>query len=288
MSQKATLIGFSAILMWSLLALFTAGTQGIPQFQLLGLTFSIASIVGLAFIFRKGRDGVRKLKQPLSAWVIGVGGLFGYHFLYFTALSNAPVVDASLIAYLWPLLIVIFSALLPGEKLRCFHILGAVSGFIGASLLILEKGGISFSSQFSLGYMAAMACALTWSLYSILNRTQGNIPTETVAGFCIFTALFAFICHGLFESWVMPEGMQWLAIAALGLGPVGAAFYTWDYATKHGNIKMLGVLSYGAPLFSTIFLTVAGQTNPTWNLGAACLLITGGAVLASLDFFKAR
>ncbi|MDV7340479.1 EamA family transporter [Terasakiella sp. A23] len=286
MKNKATLTGISAIIMWSLLALFTAHTQGIPPFQLLALSFLVGGTVGLIYLFRRGREGFQKLKQPLSAWALGVGGLFGYHFLYFTALSNAPVVDASLIAYLWPLLIVLFSAFLPGERLKWFHVAGALTGLCGAALLVLQKGNLSFSADYSFGYLAAVGCALTWSIYSVLNRTQGSVPTETVAGFCILTALLAFLCHLMFEQWVTPPPAQWIAILGLGIGPVGAAFYTWDFGTKHGNIKMLGVLSYGAPLLSTLLLTMTGQASATWALGAACLLITGGAVIASLDFFR--
>ena len=288
MENKATLIGFSAIVMWALLALFTSTTNGIPQFQLLALTFAVGGGIGLLVVARKGREGFKTFKQPLKAWVIGVGGLFGYHFFYFTALSNAPVADASLIAYLWPLLIVLFSAFLPGEKLRWFHVVGAFIGLGGAVVLVASKGEFSFSAEYGFGYLAAIICSLTWSLYSILNRTQGSVPTETVAGFCVLTAVLAAGCHVMMEEWVTPDGSQWLAIFGLGFGPVGAAFYTWDYGTKHGNIRMLGVLSYGAPLLSTLILTLTGHAEPTWALGLACLLITGGAVIASLDYFKAK
>jgi len=286
MEHKATLIGVSAIVMWSLLALFTSSTSGIPQFQLLALTFGVGGSLGLMIVVRKGRSGLQKIKQPLKAWVIGVGGLFGYHFFYFTALSNAPVADASLIAYLWPLLIVLFSAFLPGERLRWFHSVGAVTALCGAVLLVGSKEAFSFSSQYSFGYMAALVCALTWSSYSVFNRTQGSIPTEAVAGLCIMTAILAAGCHFLVEDWVTPSLNQWFAILGLGIGPVGAAFYTWDYGTKHGNIRTLGVLSYGAPLLSTIILTLNGHAQATWGLAIACVLITGGAIIASLDYFK--
>ncbi len=286
MKKQATLIGTGAILMWALLAFFTSSTSGIPPFQLLTLTFAVGGSFGMAIMLRKGMGTLKKLKQPAKVWVIGVAGLFGYHFFYFTALSNAPVADASLIAYLWPLLIVLFSAFLPGEKLRWFHLLGALCGLGGAVILIGSKGGFSFSSNYAVGYLAALICALTWSTYSVLNRAQGNVPTETVAGFCLVTALLALICHLGMESWVPPKTGQWLAILGLGIGPVGLAFYAWDFATKHGNIKMLGVLSYGAPLLSTVILTLTGQAPVSWALAVACLLITLGAIMASLDHFK--
>lgn len=288
MQTKANMFGISAIAMWSVLALFTSVTTGIGPFQMLALTFFVSALIGFGFIARKGRAGWALLRQPLRAWVLGVGGLFGYHFFYFTALSHAPVADASLIAYLWPLLIVVFSAFLPGERLRWFHLVGAFMGLGGATLLVAAKGEFSFSSQFAMGYLAAVVCSLIWSLYSVLNRTQGHIPTESVAGFCLLTALFGLMAHFAFESWVSPTGMQWLAILALGAGPVGASFYAWDYGTKRGNIHFLGVCSYGAPLFSTILLTLSGQAEATLDLMLGCLLITFGAVMGSLDMFRRK
>lgn len=283
-SIGATLIGFLAVLLWALLALFTAGAESVPPFQLLSLSFAIAFVASLAFLLRRGLRGLSVLRQPLSAWVLGVGGLFGYHFLYFVALKNAPPVEAGLIAYLWPLLIVIFSALLPGERLRWFHVAGAVIGLAGAGLLVTDGGRVSFQAQYLPGYLAALACALTWSSYSVTNRRFGAVPTEVVTGFCALVAVLAAFCHLLFERTVVPTGGEWLAILGLGLGPVGVAFFFWDYGTKHGRIAVLGASSYMAPLLSTLVLVAAGFAEASWVVAVAALLVFGGAVLASKDF----
>lgn len=88
-SRTATFIGLTAILMWSLLAALTVMTGRIPAFQLAAMTFAIGGAVGYASrLLRTG--GVASLRQPLIAWVVGVGGLFGYHALYFLALRLAP------------------------------------------------------------------------------------------------------------------------------------------------------------------------------------------------------
>lgn len=285
---KATLVGGTAVLMWATLALFTAMSGAVPPFQLTAMSFAIAFLIGLGLWLRQGADIVAKLRLPTSVWVLGVGGLFGYHFFYFMALRNAPAVEASLIAYLWPLLIIIFSALLPGERLRWFHLVGGLVGFVGAALLVTKGHSLAFDARYGLGYMAALVCALTWSTYSVLSRRFGSIPTDAVGGFCGVTALLALICHLLFEQTVWPVGGEWLAIVALGLGPVGAAFFTWDYGIKRGNIKVLGAFSYAAPLLSTILLVIFGLAEASWIIAVACLLIVGGAVLAAGDFLKRR
>lgn len=282
MKTRATLIGFSAILMWSLLALFTAASGKMPPFQLSAVCFLIGSLPGILVLIARP-ERARLLRQPAKVWVTGILGLFGYHFLYFTALRNAPAVEAGLIAYLWPLLIVVGSALLPGEKLKWNHVVGAFLG-LGGTVLIVGRNGFAFDEAYLIGYGAAFLCAFTWSGYSLLTRRFEAVSTDVVTGFCLATALLSLLCHLMLETTVWPQtGFEWLAIAGLGLLPVGAAFYAWDFGVKNGDIQILGAASYAAPLLSTLVLILSGFAEPSWRIGLACLLVTGGAILAAKD-----
>jgi drug/metabolite transporter (DMT)-like permease len=287
---RATLIGATAVVMWGLLALFTTLTGQVPPFQLVAMSFAVATaMIAVKWLVRHERP-LTFLRQPAAAWMLGTCGLFGYHFFYFMALRNAPPVEAGLIAYLWPLLIVLFSALLPGERLRWWHLAGALAGMAGTVVLVTDGGGIGgFKSEYMLGYVMAGCCALTWSAYSVTNRRFGKVPTDTVGGFCAVTAMLAAICHLVFETTVWPADTgEWLAVLGLGLLPVGAAFFTWDFGTKHGDIQTLGALAYAAPLISTVILIVFGQGEATAAVGLGCLLIVGGAVLASKEMFRRK
>lgn len=288
MKLKATLIGFSAILMWSLLALFTTASGKMPPFQLSAICFLIGSLPGLVVLALRP-ERMALLRQPAKVWIVGIAGLFGYHFLYFTALRNAPAVEAGLIAYLWPLLIVVGSAMLPGEKLRWYHIAGALSGLAG-TFLIVARNGLSFDGAYTIGYAAAFLCAFTWSGYSLLTRRFEAASTDVVTGFCLATSVLSFLCHLGLETTVWPEtGFEWFAVAGLGLLPVGAAFYAWDFGVKNGDIQILGAASYAAPLLSTLNLILTGYAEPSWRIAIACVLVTGGAVLAARDMiFRAK
>ncbi|WP_366657724.1 DMT family transporter [Fodinicurvata sp. EGI_FJ10296] len=279
-TNTATWIGFAAVLMWALLAILTAASGAVPPFQLNALSFAVGTAVGFLWMAMTGRW--RDLVQPLRVWALGVVGLFGYHALYFTALRNAPPIEAGLIAYLWPLLIVIFSAALPGERLRWFHIAGGLLGFLGAALIVTRGASLSFEARHGAGYLAAVACALTWSSYSVLSRRNATVPTGAVVGFCAAAALLSVPFHLALETTVWPRGGgEWAAVLGLGLMPVGAAFYVWDIGVKRGNIQLLGVLSYAAPLLSTVILILFGYGVFTWQVAAAALLITLGALTAS-------
>jgi drug/metabolite transporter (DMT)-like permease len=293
---RATLIGFIAILLWATLALFTTATGQVPPFQLLSLTFGIAFAVSLlrwGWLVRRDSDAFRRIfRQRAAVWLLGIAGLFGYHALYFTALDHAPPVEASLICFLWPLLIVLLSAALPGERLHWTHLLGGALGLGGATLLVLQKadGAVAFEARYIVGYLAALGCAFTWSIYSVMSRRFGHAPTDLVGAFCGATAALGVVAHMVIgEPTVWPaDAWEWAAIVALGLGPVGVAFFVWDYGVKHGDIKALGACSYASPLLSTILLILAGKAEATMTVIVACLLIIGGAVIASRDLWMRK
>ncbi|MBI4275977.1 MAG: EamA family transporter [Rhizobiales bacterium] len=281
--RAATLIGFTAIMMWSLLALFTAASGRVPAFQLAAMTFAIGGGIGAAtWLWRRG--AIRALRQPPEVWTLGICGLFGYHALYFMALRLAPPAEAGLLNYLWPLLIVLFSALLPGEKLKLHHVLGALFGLGGTVVLFTGASALTLAPEYAPGYTAAFVAAFVWAGYSVLSRRFAAVPTDAVAGFCLVTAILAAFFHWAFEQTVWPVNMrEWLAVAALGTAPVGAAFYAWDFGVKRGDIRVLGAAAYAAPILSTTFLVLAGYAEASVSLAIAAALIAGGGLIAAKD-----
>ena len=278
--RRATGIGFGAVLLWSLLALLTVGSAPVPPLQLNAICFGIGGGIGLIWV--AATDGFGALRAvPLGVYAFGTLGLFGYHLLYFSALRMAPAAEAGLIAYLWPLLIVLLSGLLPSESLRPQHIIGAVIGFAGAALIV-SSGATGFSAMALPGYALALLCAVTWAVYSVTSRRWSDVPTASVAVFCLATAVLSFGAHLLWETTAWPAtSLGWFCVLGLGAGPVGLAFFIWDIGVKKGDIQLLGVASYAAPLLSTLALILAGIAKPTATLAVAACLIAGGAALAA-------
>ncbi len=277
--SKATLIGGTAILMWALLALLTINSAPVPPLQLNAICFAIGGVIGLIWTTRSGFGVLRGIGWKVYAF--GTIGLFGYHLLYFTAFRLSPTAETGLIAYLWPLFIVLLSGLLPGERLGRLHIAGALIAFAGAGLIVMSRQAEGGEGS-ALGMILAFGCALTWASYSVLSRKLGNVPTESVTVFCLATALLSGVAHLALEETVWPQsGTGWLSMLALGLGPVGAAFFTWDIGMKRGDIQFLGVASYAAPLLSTLALVAAQITPLSPVILVSALLIAGGAALAA-------
>lgn len=280
---KATLIGFSAILLWALLALFTIGSAPVPPFLLNAICFAIGGTIGLGWTLASGQMAALRA-VPLRVYAFGTLGLFGYHALYFTAFRLAPSAETGLIAYLWPLFIVLLSGLLPGERLSLAHVAGALLAFAGAALIVLGRDGGEVNG---LGLGLAFLCAVTWAVYSVTSRFLGTVPTVAVTVYCLATAVLSLVTHLATEATVWPDtATGWVSVLALGLGPVGLAFFTWDIGMKKGDIQLLGVASYAAPLLSTLALVIAGIAAPSLILLVAAILIAGGAALATLASAK--
>ncbi len=291
-NQQATLIGSIAVFLWSTLALFTTQANLIPPLLLLTLTFSVASVLFFLVYALKGELRRSWEQTPKSAILMGGLGFYFYHFFYFYAFQHAPPVEAGLIAYLWPLFIVLMAGMTKGNSLSWTHLVGAAVAFVGTGIMLQSKGYTDDSlvneAYDWTGYGAAFACALIWSSYSVANRRYHSVPSSSVLWYCIVTTLLAGISHivleeNFFEDYgrSFPIG-TWIAILGLGLGPVGVAFFCWDFGVKKGNLSLLGVLAYTAPALSTVWLGFFTDAQLTTGQIIACILITAGALFASL------
>jgi drug/metabolite transporter (DMT)-like permease len=247
---------------------------------LTGLALCVGGLLALPL----SRFEVSRWRVPLPTLALGVGGLFGFHFLLFMALRLAPPVQANLINYLWPLFMVLLSPwLLPGMRLQAVHIAAALLGFAGAALVILgdPAGAGQQAGGWSWGYLLALLSALVWASYSLLTRRVPHFPTAAIGGFALLSGLLSLLCHAWLEPAVALTGRDMLLIGALGLGPMGAAFFLWDIALKRGDTRQIGILSYLTPLASTGMLVLVGDRAFTWNIGLAALMIVGAALLGT-------
>lgn len=278
-SRQATLAGFGAILLWSTLALLSRGAARLPPYQLLVLSFAagVAATLPVTLLRHGLRAGSERCVTPPRALALGFVALFGFHALYFHALKLAPAAPASLIVYLWPLLIALGAARRESDA-RLARLAPAGLGLL-ATMLVIGSGGDGGGMHPALGYALAGVCALIWAGYSLLNRRFAALPAETLIPACALTALAGLIAHAFGETWIAPSAGEWASILALGVGPVGGAFLLWDEATKRGDLGLLGAAAYAAPVLSTAWLVLAGQAPASPRLLLAAALIAASAAL---------
>jgi drug/metabolite transporter (DMT)-like permease len=271
-------LALGAVVLWASLAALGVSLGHVPPFLLTGLALIVGSLIALPL----SRFDLRQWRVPLSTLMIGVYGLFGFHFLLFIALRHAPPVQANLVNYLWPLGIVVMAPLfLPGVTLTKRHVMAALIGFAGAALAILGRGGDGTEAVWAWGYLPALGSAFIWSSYSLLTKRVPPFPTSAIGGFAMASGLLSLACHALLEPSVALSARDWGLIVLLGLGPLGGAFFLWDAALKRGDARQIGVLSFLTPLLSTLTLLALRGETPSPSLGLAAVMIIGAAVLAT-------
>lgn len=272
--MHANLYALGAIALWASLASLGVSLTHVPPFLLTGIALIIGSVPAWPFVLRDPSQW----RIPLRTLALGVYGLFAYHFLLFIALRNAPPVEANLVNYLWPLFIVVLSpVVLPGVSLRLPHVLAALLGFAGAAIAIM--GGRELSGTLAWGYLPALAAAFIWATYSLLTKRVAAFPTTAIGLFGLVSGVLSLLCHVALEPAVTLQARDWVLLAVLGLGPLGASFFMWDKALKLGDARHIGILSYITPLASTALLIVVSGRPFTWSIALATVMIMSAAVM---------
>jgi drug/metabolite transporter (DMT)-like permease len=124
-----------------------------------------------------------------------------------------------------------------------------------------------------------------WATYSLMSqrmrRTGTAFPTAAIGAFCLVSGVLALGCHALLEPGYRVETADLLPLAALGIGPMGAAFFLWDAALKDGDPRAIGTLAYLTPVLSTSLLALDDPKRFGWPIVVALILVTGGAVIGT-------
>lgn len=275
MKILATLSGLMAIVMWGAFALLTQHIKAIPPYILLSICFFLAGLILPTFRLITAKP---ILAKPTFSWqgcLISMGCLLFFHVFYFLALDYAPVIQVSLISYLWPMLLALLVA---GSGKRLQALIGGAIGLLAVSL-VLGWQHLSLSSTHVWGYLFALGCALTWAGYSFYLSTANN-SIDDMPWLCFGVALIAFIISVLTESWQFSiDGELLIAIVLLTAGPVGGAFYCWEYGLKRGNANFIASLSFSAPLISSLLLASFGYAQWSSDLALALGLLIVASVI---------
>lgn len=283
MNSKYILYALGAILIWSSLAFLGTMVDSVPSLLLIGIALTFGGSLSIS--------KVREWRVPFKTLLNGILGIFGYHYLIFTAYKLAPTIEVNILNYLWPLFIVFLSpTILPSFKLKIHHILGTILGLIGA-VLTITGGKLQIDPQYILGYLMAAAAALVWATYSLMLKRVIPFSTIAIGGFCFSSGLISlviYITSSVSIGLYIPSTTEWVSLILLGLGPMGSAFYLWDKAVKEGDPRIIGSISYLTLLLATLWLTLFTDEKLTFTSGLGMVLLLSGSVIGSLDIMRAR
>jgi len=277
MSVVAWLCAAGAILLWASFATLVSYAPEVPPLLLTGTALSAGS---LTCVHR-----LRDWRVPLPALAFGVGCLFVYNAGLVMAFRLAPIAEANLINYLWPLILVLLGTAVWRGVDGVAKLVGALLGFGGCILAITSGSAtVAFHAAHAAGYGMALLAAIVWAVYSMGARWLPPFSSWAVGGFCLGAGLLAIASHLLFEARFALSGSNLAWVLAIGIGPLGISFVLWDRAMRHGQAAQIGILGYATPVLSMLCLALAGQVRDrNWStIFASCTLIVAGVALASV------
>ena len=284
----ATAIGGIGIALWATETALASATGGLPPFEITGLAFGVAALLAPLAWWISGDDPRLAFRQPWWVWVATVPSLVAYHACIYLALGRVPAVPAALLQGCTPLFLMVGTALTGGQRLRWWHVAGAVAGLEGLVALCLDGQDGAAVAAGAAPYLLAIGLAAgLWGLYSLGASRFAAVPTSAMGVFYAASAAAALACHAGLERWVAPTPHQWAAIAGLGLLPMGLALFCWDFGLKQGDVQALGVASYLEPLIGAALVVAIGQGDLRWSMLVSGLVIIGGAVLGAASAFEA-
>ena len=280
-TKKATLIGYSGLLMWSCYALLVSAMKGVPTFEMLGIIFLCGFVAIAARLTIRGEW--YKIKQPLIVWIVGVAGILGNDFTTIAAFKAAPPVQVELINYLWPMMVVLFASFLPGERFTTKHFLSAFIGLYGAYVLMTHNHGLAgFHWNYLWGYTLAFFGGVIWALYCLISRYHNKTPLDMLGMYFGIGAVVSFVCHWQYEASVLPSIGQGVILGIMALTTSGLAYFCWDFGCKKGNVKLLSILTYGNPILSAILLILFTKAEYSNYLAIAALLVVLASIISTV------
>ena len=275
--MKHYLYAMGAILCWASLPAATgSGLNGLSINELMFFSFTAAALF-LYVADALWRKTFIPFIPPLKASLLGIWGIFLYHYIYYQAMAHAPLAEAAILATTWSFWIVVFSSLILYRKLKGGILLAACIGFVGAALVISSGKNFSFQAEHMTGYGLALLCGLIWSTFSValpIMRMQG----DPMPAYTIYAAILSAILYGLSGPHTLPSVSSLASATYLGCIPLGLSFVLWNRAVSGGNLAIIGLLSYLVPPLAVLLVAMTQKQSVSPQVLAGMTII----IVASL------
>lgn len=286
---RGTFAGICAVLCWSATALLASATKGANPFLVIAIQASIGFLIIYTRTLIYG-EGVRASLSGIPRWFLIAGSLLfcAQEVATIAAFQYAPPLEALLVHYQWPMLVVVLTSIALGHRLRWFHFVAMMFGLAGIVAMLLGNGLDLTAFNFSWGLLWAVFSCVTWSVYSALSARCPDVNTTGLGIFFLSSAALSCLIWLVGFGAPLPP-LSKVLVAALAGFVIMPGYILWDYGMKNGNTQLIAITSYFIPVLSALVLVIAGKSEFTVFLGAGLLLVMLGVLVARFgDRIKLR
>ena len=276
--KKSYILALCAILLWSTMATVSKLLLGsFSSFQVLCVSSLVAFLFLLILCICNGKIKLLKDYKPkdyLITALIGLPGLFFYYVFYYTGASMMLASQAFIINYLWPIMSVVFACIILKEKMTFRKVIAIIISFIGV-IIVSGKDLFNFNANFILGAVCCVMGAVSYGLFTALNKKVSYDKTVSTMIFYLVTFIICLIINIFdgraltLDAYSLP-GLIWN-----GIGPMAIANTLWALALVNGSTGKISNLAYITPFVSLIWTRIflSEPISLTSVLGLAVIVL---------------
>ncbi|MBN1415084.1 MAG: DMT family transporter [Bacteroidales bacterium] len=258
-NKIAFLYAGMAMLCWSTVAVaFKRALESLSVAQLLLIANYVALLALIIQVAIRGKISVcfhQTRRQLLSSMLLGLLNPFVYYLILFKAYYLLPAQVAQPINFIWPIMLMLLSVPLLGQKLHVVSLIALLVSFSGVLILSLQGRIDIFAIEEPVGVMLALSSSIIWALYWIFNlKDKRDDQIKLLVNFFFSSVYITAWClltgelRGIPCSGILPAVYS-------GLFEMGITFVLWmkalQYATTTAKVSNL---IYITPFVSLIFI----------------------------------
>jgi len=282
--RKAYYFAFSAIAFWSTIgSAFKLSLRYMDPLGLLLFSSIVAVIALFVILLVQGKLsllGKTTSAQVLMSAVMGMLNPFLYYVVLLRAYDILPAQEAGTLNYVWPLVLVLLSVPLLGQKISAWSIAAVFVSFLGIIVISTHGDLVSFRFTSVKGVLLALGSAVFWSVYWILNmKDSRDAVSKLFLNFC-FGLLYVFVTIALTRHFWIPAWPGLGGAVYIGLFEMGITFVLWLNALKFSETTArVSNLIYLSPFISLIIIHFAVGEAILLSTVAGLGLIVGGILM---------
>jgi drug/metabolite transporter (DMT)-like permease len=281
--MKARILALTAVLFWSTAAsAFKITLRWLSPYQLVLLSAAVSTaVLWILVLFGRGRseEKVKGGSALLRSAARGALNPFLYYLVLLEAYDRLPAQIAMVINYLWPVMLMLLSAPMLGQKITLRMAISSAVSFCGIG--VLAMGGDPLGEGLSLPAMGlALLSTVIWALYWVLNvRSRGNSVHKLAWSFSfglVFLVLYG-ILTGSLRGISCIDFRGFLGTLYIGLFEMGITYVVWLTALRLASTTSeVGSYIYLTPFLALVFIgTAVGETIGITTVAGLMLVIAG-------------
>jgi len=200
--------------------------------------------------------------------------------LGFFGLKLLPLPEITALRFITPILVVIFAALILGERIRLFRLSAVFVGLIGVMIVMWPRLSFDVGDMALIGVMVTLGSATLAALSQIFIKKMAGTERTTAIVFWFSMTATSFSLLTIPFGWVMPVGQEWLFLIGAGsIGGMGQIMVTASY--KYADAGTLAPFTYVSMIWALLIGYFVFAEVPTLPmlLGAGLVIAAGVAIV---------